>query len=264
MIPNSSTPIKNEILINIYAKGLLTKEEMRIIFYIIRWSWGFDGVKRRQDWTKKITRKKIADDIEMNKGHLSINLNKMIEENIIIIKNNCYQFNEHYEDWKRLPKRKLYREVAEKETKVAEKETKVTEKETKVAEKETSAGLKPLQDKPLPDRKETLKCTFKETPKEKKKFLDCVLLSKDEYNKLIDKFGRYETEKKILSLNNYIMSKDKHYESHYHTILVWDEKNKKKDDDDHMPDLDELGKEKKYRDYFNMPDLDKLKKEGKI
>jgi len=41
-------------------------------------------------------------------------------------------------------------------------------------------------------------------------------------------------------------------------------KKDKKDDNDHLVDLDELTKDKKYRDYFNMPDPDKPKKEGKI
>ena len=256
MLPKKTTPIKNEILVDIFAKGLLSKEEMRIIFYIIRWSWGFDGVKRRQDWTKKITRKKIADDIEMNKSHLSININKMIEENIIIIKNNCYQFNEHYEDWKRLPKRKLYREVAEKET--------------KVAEKETSADLKPLQDKPLPDRKETLKCTFKENIKKRGDIFINTWKEFKEMRKVKGKKMSIGSEKRILEdldkLSNNVEEQIAILDQSikYSWTGVFPLKKDKKDDDDHMPDLDELTKDKKYRDYFNMPDLDKLKREGKI
>ena len=107
MIPKDSTPIKNKILIDILAKGLLSKDEMRIIFYIIRWSWGFNGIGRRQDWTKVLTKRKIADDIEMDESHLNRNINRMIIENKIIIKDGCYQFNEHYEKWKNLPKRQV-------------------------------------------------------------------------------------------------------------------------------------------------------------
>ncbi|MBA7574644.1 hypothetical protein ES695_15630 [Candidatus Atribacteria bacterium 1244-E10-H5-B2] len=107
MIPKKSTPIKNEILIDIFAKGMLNKEEMRIIFYIIRWSWGFDGLGRRQDWTKKLTKRKIADSIGMQESHSNENINRMIAENKIIVKDGCYQFNEHYESWKNLPKREV-------------------------------------------------------------------------------------------------------------------------------------------------------------
>jgi len=105
MIPKDSTPIKNKILINILAKGLLSKDEMRIIFYIIRWSWGFDGLGRRQDWTKKLKKRDMANDIGIAEQHIGKNINRMINKNIIIVKGGCYQFNEHYEKWKNLPKR---------------------------------------------------------------------------------------------------------------------------------------------------------------
>ena len=105
MIPKDSTPIKNKILINIIAKGLLSKDEMRIIFYIIRWSWGFNGIGRRQDWTKKLKKRKISDDIGMAEQHIGENINRMINKNIIIVKDDCYQFNEHYEKWKKLTKK---------------------------------------------------------------------------------------------------------------------------------------------------------------
>ena len=104
MIPKDSTPIKNKILIDILAKGLLSKDEMRIIFYIIRWSWGFNDGERRQDWTKKLKKRQISDDIGMAEQRIGKNINRMILENKIIVKDKCYQFNEHYEKWKNLPK----------------------------------------------------------------------------------------------------------------------------------------------------------------
>ena len=154
MIPKNSTPIKNEILTDIFAKRLLTLEEIAIVSYIMRWSWGFDGVERRQDWTKKLTNKQIAEDIGMHESHLSNNIKRMIAENKILVKDNCYQFNEHYEDWK----------VTEKVTnkKLPKREQKVTEKVTKVTEKVTPTGVKLLPDKPLLMPKETLKETLKE------------------------------------------------------------------------------------------------------
>ena len=99
MIPKDSTPIKNEILTEIIAKGLLSKDEMRIIAYIIRWSWGFNGVGRRQDWTKGINITKIAKDIGMDRSYCNRIILRMIEENKIKTNNNEYQFNEHYEGW---------------------------------------------------------------------------------------------------------------------------------------------------------------------
>jgi hypothetical protein len=79
------------------------------------------------------------------------------------------------------------------------------------------------QNKPIAEAKaeakaETLK---KEIYKEKKKFLDFVLLTEDEYASLIEKFGKAEADSKINTLNNYIGSKGTKYKSHYHTILNW-------------------------------------------
>lgn len=52
-------------------------------------------------------------------------------------------------------------------------------------------------------------------------FLDYVYLSKEEYDKLIDRFGKEMVSAQISSLNNYIGSKGVKYKSHYHTILNW-------------------------------------------
>lgn len=64
--------------------------------------------------------------------------------------------------------------------------------------------------------------------KEKKKYMDVVLLTKEEYKKLIDKFGEDIAKDKIEELSLYIKSrgKEKKYKDHYATILSWDRKNK--------------------------------------
>jgi hypothetical protein len=49
--------------------------------------------------------------------------------------------------------------------------------------------------------------------------LDFVMLTKEEYGKLIDRFGEVETKELIERLNNYIGSTGKIYKSHYFTIL---------------------------------------------
>ena len=170
MIPKKSTPIKNKILINIFAKGLLNKDEMRIIFYVIRWSWGFDGKHRRQDYTKELTKRQIADDIEMQESHINRNINRMIKEKKIIVKDSCYQFNEHYEEWKNLPNSQVFND--KKLTKMVSKtyqngKVNLPNSQGKLTKMVSSIGLKPLQDKSLPDRKETLKETLKETIKKR-------------------------------------------------------------------------------------------------
>lgn len=53
----------------------------------------------------------------------------------------------------------------------------------------------------------------------KKKYLENVLLTDNEYEKLVEKYGKWTIERKIEDLNNYIGSKWKKYKSHYFTIL---------------------------------------------
>jgi len=58
----------------------------------------------------------------------------------------------------------------------------------------------------------------------KKKYLEFVLLTDDEYKKLCDRFGKSVADDYIERLNNYLGSKGKRYKSHYHTILNWSNK----------------------------------------
>ena len=60
----------------------------------------------------------------------------------------------------------------------------------------------------------------------KKKYLEFVMLTEEEYQKLIKTFGQKNTDDYIKRLNDYIGSKGKKYKSHYHTILVWNDMHK--------------------------------------
>ncbi|HDZ76661.1 MAG TPA: hypothetical protein ENH41_01085 [Candidatus Omnitrophica bacterium] len=68
--------------------------------------------------------------------------------------------------------------------------------------------------------------TIKENKEKKEHFLDYVLLTSTEHQKLIKRFGKSYTEDYIERLNNYIgrigvKTADKKNKSHYHTILSW-------------------------------------------
>jgi len=63
--------------------------------------------------------------------------------------------------------------------------------------------------------------TTKTTTTKKKKYLDSVLLSDEEYRTLGEKLGDINRKKYIESLDCYIGSKGKKYKSHYKTILAW-------------------------------------------
>ena len=58
----------------------------------------------------------------------------------------------------------------------------------------------------------------KENVKEKKKYLDFVELTDDEYNKLLKIFWQQRLDQEIQKLNNYIWSKWVKYKSHYFTL----------------------------------------------
>jgi hypothetical protein len=65
--------------------------------------------------------------------------------------------------------------------------------------------------------------------KDKVKYLDFVLLTKEEHQKLLAEFGEAETKERIARLNEYGHQKPKkfkEYGSHYHTILAWARKDK--------------------------------------
>lgn len=52
--------------------------------------------------------------------------------------------------------------------------------------------------------------------------MDCVQLTEEEYQKLVQKMnGTQSVQEYIERLNDYIMSTGKKYKSHYHTILTW-------------------------------------------
>jgi AraC-like DNA-binding protein len=102
-IPDGSTPIKHEILTDIFAKGLLSYPEMRIVCQIIRLSWGYDDKKnhRRQDWTNPLTIAELSKQIGMSYAEVHRNMKTMTGSHILLKDGDKYQFNEHYEQYDR-------------------------------------------------------------------------------------------------------------------------------------------------------------------
>ena len=57
-------------------------------------------------------------------------------------------------------------------------------------------------------------------------YAEVVRLTKEEYNKLLEKFGQKGTDERIENLSLYIQSKGDKYRSHYATILNWERRDK--------------------------------------
>ncbi|MCP4368218.1 MAG: hypothetical protein GY797_08955 [Deltaproteobacteria bacterium] len=62
----------------------------------------------------------------------------------------------------------------------------------------------------------------------KKKFLDFVYLTEEEYQKLCDQFTEPVVLKKIQALDDYVAYKGAKYKDHYRTILAWHRKDEGK------------------------------------
>jgi len=91
------TQIPNKVITEIFVKGQLNETEMRITFYIIRWSWGF-----HKDWTNKTTVKKIAEDTGISRRLCSTTINRMIRENKLLRNTGRFKFYDEHQYWKKV------------------------------------------------------------------------------------------------------------------------------------------------------------------
>lgn len=60
-------------------------------------------------------------------------------------------------------------------------------------------------------------------------YAEAVRLTKEEYRKLVEKFGQKGADDRIQNLSLYVQSKGDKYKSHYATILSWDNRDQKED-----------------------------------
>jgi len=223
MIPKDSTPIKNKILIDIIAKGLLSKDEMRIIAYIIRWSWGFNGIGRRQDWTKVLTKRKIASDVGMDESHLNRNINRMIIENKIIIKDGCYQFNEHYEKWKNWTKSPVFndKKLDKKSSKTGQIGKENLTKSPVKLDKKSSLGMpnnpgNNIKNKDVRGGKHMYKETLKDNKDKKDKKIrfnfikkEFINLTKEKMEEFDKKYPGIDIDQELERMENWLMEEKK-------------------------------------------------------
>lgn len=82
-----------------------------------------------------------------------------------------------------------------------------------------------------------------EDKKDKIRYLDYVMLSEEEYYKLIERYGESLTKSKIFDLNNYLGQNIKNldkYTSHYHVILTWAKRDETKVQSNKNPQYKDL------------------------
>ncbi len=88
---NGFTQIPNKVITEILIKGLLNLTEIKIAFYIIRFSVGF-----HKGWTDKITVARIAKDTGISRPLCSTTINQMIRENKLLRNEGRFKFNDEY------------------------------------------------------------------------------------------------------------------------------------------------------------------------
>ena len=78
-----------------------------------------------------------------------------------------------------------------------------------------------LEYKLIQEKVTKTKTTSQSPSVEKRKFLDFVYLTQDEYTILIKEYGDKHIKNVMVRLNDYIGSKGDKYKSHYYVILTW-------------------------------------------
>ena len=127
----------------------------------------------------------------------------MIAENKITDKEGCYQFNEHYTEWKNLTNSQVKKpkKLDEKSSKTCQiVKQNLTNSQVKLDEKSSSTPLKPISDKPLLNPKET-KRNYKETIKKSDIFIEVWGKFKTMRNKIKKPMTKYAEELIMIKLN---------------------------------------------------------------
>lgn len=174
------TRIKHTVLMDIFAKGLLSKRETQIAWVVIRESWGWD--KGQSNWTKRaFSQRQIADVTRIDFRHLTQIIQNMLARKILDKdEEGRYSFNEHPETWIKIVTKKVTSPSHQKgDIKSPKRRLLVTKKVTSQSKKVTfrwltsiafSNNLNELRElTKLP--KERFKERFKETLKEMVSFL---------------------------------------------------------------------------------------------
>lgn len=201
-----------------------SEQQRRILDLILRLSWGCGkkdaNIPHQRDFAV----------VGIREGHIKAHLDWLIEAKVIIRQENNYQFNKDFDQWR------VSRAIAYTPQKLTElvrlnlnyTKQKLTENgNSNLRNTEESAyGKRKLSTPTLVSPKEKLKKVLKKDIYVLSEFTN-IQISKEEHQKLIEKFGEAGTVDKIENLSLYIASKGDKYKSHYATILSWDKKDQK-------------------------------------
>ena len=204
-LSNGYVRIANELLEAICQLDV-SGSEMRILLYIIRRTYGFN-----KDYAE-IPLSEISAAVGMRREHIQKMLKRLSAKNIIDLRTNSgtrpqtISIVKNYEKWAvELCASCLLQKTAT----VAP--TVVQNGNSSVVQNGNST---------YKDNKDNIKDNFKDR---KKTFgrNGNVLLKNDEYNKLINNYGKETAERYIERMDNYISSREAKYNDCYAELLIW-------------------------------------------
>lgn len=215
-LENGHTQIANEILDHL-AKLYLSPNQWQVVIFIIRKTYGF---KKKVDY---IANSQIVEGTGLCKAVVSRVLKVLQEENIITRQKKDIGFQKDWEKWQKLAVRStLDAELAEQSTNKVSSTANQSKQNSqpKLAEQSTKVSSPRITQK----KKETLQ---KKLYKRKYGEFTNVLLTDEEYQRLVEKFGEAGAKSKMENLSLYLASKGDKYKNHYATILSWENRDRK-------------------------------------
>lgn len=217
-LENGHTQIANEILERL-AKTHLSPNQWQVMLCVIRKTYGFH---KKVDY---IANFQIMEATGLCKAVVSRCLKGLDDMNIITRKGKCIGFQKDWERWKQLAEQStLDTELAVQSTteKLTEQSTELAVSSTQLAEQSTKVSSCAVTQKIKETKQKILFKRYGE--------FNNVLLTDEQYKKLVDKFNDNGTKNWIEVLSSGIASKGYKYKDHYAAILTWvrrDEKDKK-------------------------------------
>jgi len=224
-LEDGHTRIANEILEHL-IKMHLSPNQWQVLLCIIRKTYGF---QKKVDY---IANFQIVEATGLCKAVVSRTLHSLNDMKLIDRKGKYIGFQKDWEQWQKLAVLSTVQELAEQSTlssKLAEQSTNKSlqnsQPELAVLSTELAiSSTKVSSPRVTQKKKETIQ---KKLYKRKGEFQN-VLLTDEDYQKLIDKLGETKTKEWIEELSFGIESKGYKFQSHYATILNWVRREQKK------------------------------------
>ena len=224
-LEDGHTQIANEILEHL-MRIYLPPNQWQVLVCIIRKTYGF---KKKVDW---IANCQIVEATGLVKSTVSRALRALENQRLICRNGKTIGFQKDWEQWK-VSNTANNQKLAEQSTlgtKLAEQLTneKLAIQQPKLAEQSTGLAIQSTKvSSPRVTQKKKETITKETIQKKKHGEFNNVLLTDDEYQKLITRFGEKGTSERIESLSLGIASKGYKYQSHYATILSWEKRDQK-------------------------------------